>query len=222
MTGRRVVDLSHPIRDDMPAGPWTPRPRVIEYISRGSPSEWAPAGSRFVMEQVILAGSTGTFLAAPFRFHPEGPDVAGVPLERLFDVPIAVVRATGTRAIGPEAFAGRDDLAGAAVLVHTGHARHWDTDAYFMSAPHLTAAAVEHLLAVRPRVVGIDSQNIDDGTDPAKPAQHRLLGAGIALLERMTGLDRVPERGALLRVLPTPVAGVGAFPVRPVAIVGAA
>ncbi len=44
------------------------------------------------------------------------------------------------RAIGPEAFAGRD-VAGKAVLVRTGWDMHWGTPAYLSGHPFLTAAA---------------------------------------------------------------------------------
>ena len=44
-----------------------------------------------------------------------------------------------------------------------------------------------------------------------------VLGNGIPLLERLTNLDRLPDRGARLTALPAPVRGLGSFPVRAVA-----
>ena len=79
------------------------------------------------------------------------------------------------RAIGADAFDGHE-LAGLAVLVHTGHDRHWRTDAYATDAPFLTLAAVERLVAEGAAIVGIDSINIDDLADKARPAHSLLLG----------------------------------------------
>ena len=218
-TGRRLIDLSHVISDNMLTNPWVPKPRVTEFISRDQSHSFCTDGVSYLMAQVSMPGSTGTYMDAPYQFHEDGADMTTVPLEQLFDIPIVVVRVTDQKEIGPELFEGRGDLTGAAVLVNTDHARHWGTGEFFKDSPYLTAEAVEYLLSVEPLVVGIDSQNIDNGTDKAKPAQHLLLGAGIVLLECLNRLGEVDETGARLRVLPTPIQGMGSFPVRPVALV---
>ena len=82
---------------------------------------------------------------------PTGPDVAGLALERLVGVPAVVVRVLGLDAVGAEALPPAERLAGHAVLVHTGHARHWGSERYLgPAAPHLTAAAVDALVAAGP------------------------------------------------------------------------
>ncbi|MGW5055328.1 cyclase family protein [Actinokineospora sp. NPDC004072] len=216
---RRLLDLSHPIEHDMMTHPWLQKPMISEFLSRDQSASFTTDGVTFQMEVISLPGSTGTYLDAPFQFHVEGPDVSEVDLEQVFDVPITVVRVPGAVAIGAEPFERAGELAGAAVLVDTGHARHWGTGAFFKDSPYLTREAVDFLLAAKPALVGIDSQNIDNGADKTKPAQHNLLGAGIVLLECLASLAEVPERGARLRVLPTPIRGAGSFPVRPVAVV---
>ena len=75
------------------------------------------------------------------------------------------------------------------------------------------------LLDAKPGIVGVDSQNIDSGTDTSKPAQNLLLGADIYLLECLTRLDQLPDTSARLTVLPAPIAGVGSFPVRAIAVI---
>ncbi|GAA1953615.1 cyclase family protein [Amycolatopsis minnesotensis] len=219
LTGTRVIDLSHVISNGMITHPWLQRPVVNEFVTRDQSAAFSAAGVTFQLEVISMPGSTGTYLDAPFQFHVDGPDVSAVPLARLFDIPIVVVRVPDGRAIGAGPIRAAGDLRGAAVLVHTGHSRFWGEGAFFRDSPYLTADAVAELVSAEPLVVGIDSQNIDDGTDKAKPAQHRLLGADIALLECLNRLHEVPDRGAWLRVLPTPVRGAGSFPVRPVAVI---
>jgi hypothetical protein len=53
--------------------------------------------------------------------------VAELALERLVDVPILVIRASGRAAVGPEVLEDSGALWGKAVLVHTGWSRHWGT-----------------------------------------------------------------------------------------------
>jgi kynurenine formamidase len=220
---RSIIDLSYSISHDMLCHPWMPKPRITEFISREQSASFLAPGVTFALTQVELCGNTGTYIDAPSQFHVDGADVAGLSLDRLLDVPITVVRIKPDelpdgRSIGPEAFAGLD-AAGHAVLVHTGHDRHWGTGGFFKDSPFLTADAVQALLAARPGIVGVDSQNIDSGTDNSKPAQNLLLGADIYLLECLTHLDQLPDTGARLTVLPTPIAGIGSYPVRAIATV---
>ena len=69
--------------------------------------------------------------------------------------------------------------------------------------------------------LGIDSLNIDNPNDPARPAHRGLLGAGIPVIEHLTNLWSVPGGGARLIALPAPVRGMASFPVRAVAVAGA-
>ena len=133
-----------------------------------------------------------------------------------------LVRATGVegRAIDHESFL-PVDVRGKAVLVHTGWDRHWRTDAYFEGHPHLTAAAAAYLVEQGAALVGIDSYNIDDVSGGERPVHSILLGAGIPIVEHMTGLDQLPIQGFRFTAAPPKVRGMGTFPVRAFALLGA-
>ncbi|MEU7742767.1 cyclase family protein [Nonomuraea sp. NPDC049158] len=221
MTGRkRLIDIGHTVSHEMLTHPWMPKPLVNEYITREQSASFLSPGVTFALSQISLPGNTGTYLDAPFQFHVDMSDVARLPLERLVDVPVVVIRIDtaslpGGREIGPEIFEGRD-LTDKAVLLHTGHSRSWGTGAFFQDSPYLTADAAKLLVDIHPGIFGADTQNIDSGTDQSKPAQNLLLGADIYLLECVSRrIEEVPETGALLTVVPTPVEGMGSFPVRP-------
>ena len=215
---RVLVDLSHPIVAGMTTYPGLPGPTVETHVSREESAARMAPGVSFHIARLSMVANTGTYVDAPFHFHDTGPDVAALALERLVDVPAVVVDATDRLAVGADAFAGLD-LAGVAVLVRTGWSRHWGTDAYLSSDnPHLTADAVDLLVGAAPALVGIDSLNIDAVTDTSRPAHHRLLGAGIPVVEHLTALDALPPRGARVTVLPAPVVGMGTMPVRAVAV----
>lgn len=215
---RTVVDLSHPIVDGMTTFPGLPAPRVSTHVSRADTAARMAEGVSFHIGRIDMVANTGTYLDAPFHFHAEGVDIAGLSPERLVDVPAVVVDATGVTAVSAELFAGLSP-AGEAVLVHTGWSRHWGTQHYFEGSPYLTRDAIEALVAAGVALVGIDALNIDDVDDLSRPAHHGLLGAGIPIVEHLTNLDQLPARGARLTVLPPPVVDIGTMPVRAVAVV---
>jgi arylformamidase len=68
-------------------------------------------------------------------------------------------------------------------------------------------------------VVGIDCLNIDSIADGARPVHTTLLGAGIPIVEHMTGLAAVPD-GARFYAVPPRIEGMGTFPVRAFAVAG--
>ena len=130
-----------------------------------------------------------------------------------------VVRAMGRagRALDSEVFRGWE-LKGKAVLVHTGWDVHWRTERYGTGHPFLTRGAAEHLVAAGAALVGIDSLNIDDAADGARPVHSILLAAGIPIVEHLCSLDELPNAGFRFYAVPPRVKGMGSFPVRAFAV----
>ena len=216
-----IVDLAHEIVPGMTTYPGLAAPELRVAISRETSADRLGTGVSFEIETMTLLGNTGTYVDSPYHFHADRADLARLPLERLVNVSVVVVRASGERAVTAQHLGDPGRLWGKAVLVHTGWARHWGTAAYLeLSCPHLTADAVAVLVDANVAVVGIDSLNIDDPTDPRRPAHHGLLGADIPIIEHLTNLDALPDTGARLTALPAPIRGMASFPVRAVAVVG--
>lgn len=217
-----IVDLSHEIVAGMMTYPGLAAPEMRVAISRESSAARLGTGVSFEIEAMTLLGNTGTYVDSPFHFHADRADLARLPLERLVNVPIVMVRASGERAVTAGHLGDPGRLWGTAVLVHTGWARRWGTAAYLeLSCPHLTSDAVEVLVDANVALAGIDSLNIDDPADQARPAHHGLLGADIPIIEHLTNLDVLPDTGARLTALPAPIRGMASFPVRAVAVVSA-
>jgi len=218
---RRLIELSHVITDGMTTYPGLPGPEITTHMSyEDSRGRYAP-GTEFAIHRISLVGNTGTYVDSPFHRYPDGTDLAGLPLSSVADLAIVVVRlasAEDGRAIGPRALDAVDP-AGAAVLLHTGWDRHWGTAEYGAPAPYLTREAAQRLVDGGAALVGIDSVNIDDTADGERPAHSILLAAGVPVLEHLTGLHRVPVRGARLHAAPPLIRDFGTFPVRAYAIV---
>ena len=167
-----------------------------------------------------MVANTGTYLDAPFHRHETGHDLSQLDLAQLSNLPAVVVRQPFAQglAVDASAFAGLE-LAGRAVLVHTGWDRHWRSEAYFENHPFLTEAAAELLAVGGVALVGIDSHNIDDTRCRSRPVHTILLGSDIPICEHLTRLDQVPDAGFRFSAVPPAIVGMGTFPVRAHALV---
>ena len=213
-----LIDLSHTVEHGMVTYKGLPAPIICDYLSReASRARYAP-GTEFHIGKIEMVSNTGTYIDSPFHRYADGMDLSELPLERLADLDAVVVRVpAGQRSIGREWFEPLE-VRGKAVLVATGWDRHWRTDHYFDGHPFLTASAAQFLREAGATLVGIDSLNIDDTADLARPVHSVLLAAGIPIVEHLRGLGAVPEVGARFFAVPTKVKAFGTFPVRAFAL----
>ena len=221
MADRRFIDVSHTVEDGLITYKGLPAPIVCDFISReASRAHYAP-GTEFHIGKIEMVANTGTYIDAPFHRYVEGKDLAELPLSSIANLDGVVVRVDVSRekAIGEEAFRGCD-VAGKAVLVHTGWSKHWRTDPYFEDHPFLTKGAALHLRDAGAALVGIDSLNIDDTTDGRRPVHTILLGHDIPVVEHLTNLDGLPDEGFRFFAVPVKVKALGSFPVRAFGVVG--
>ncbi len=213
-----LIDLSHTVEHGMVTYKGLPAPIICDYLSReASRARYAP-GTEFHIGKIEMVANTGTYVDSPFHRYADGLDLSQLPLERLANLDTVLVRVpAGQRQIGPDYFEGLE-VAGKAVLVATGWDQHWRTDQYFEGHPFLTAGAAHYLREAGAAMVGIDSLNIDDTADLARPVHSTLLGAGIPIVEHLCGLDALPENGARFFAVPVKVKNFGTFPVRAFAL----
>jgi kynurenine formamidase len=211
----RLVDLSHLIVDGMTTYKGLPGPRICDFWTREDSAAHYDDGSSFQIGRIDMIANTGTYLDAPFHRFEDGADLAGIALDDLAGLPGIVVRQPWESGLMVDTarFEGMD-VAGKAVLVHTGWDRHWGTDAYFHDHPFLTAEAAQLLVNRGVRLVGIDSHNIDDTRTLGRPVHTALLGAGILICEHLTELGKLPDEGFAFTAVPPRIEGMGTFPVR--------
>ncbi len=199
--------------------PGLPGPVITDHLSRAASRSHYDEGVEFQIGRIEMVSNTGTYVDSPWHRWADGVDLAGLPIERLADVDGVLIDAR-TRAVGADELAGRE-LAGRAVLVRTGWDRFWRTERYGDPiAPHLTPEAAEVLVAAGAAIVGIDSVNIDDISHGSRPVHSALLGAGIPIVEHLTGFDAlVAVERFRFSAVPVPVIGMGTFPVRAYAVI---
>jgi arylformamidase len=215
----KFIELSHIVEAGMMTYTGLPGPVISDHMSREDSVSHYTEGTTFQIGKIEMVANTGTYIDAPFHRYAEGTDLSGLEMASIADLDGIVFRtARGARSIDRHVFENRN-LAGRAVLIHTGWDRYWRTDAYFENHPFLTRDAAEYLEASGAALVGIDSLNIDDTDDGTRPAHSILLQANIPIVEHMCNLDALPGTGFKFFAVPAPVKGMGSFPVRAFALI---
>lgn len=219
MEEKGIVDLSHVIEDGMTTYPGLPGPHICDFWTREASASNYDDGSSFQIGRIDMVANTGTYLDAPFHRYADGADLADLGLASLACLPGIVVRRPWEAGLSTDrAHLETLDVRGKAVLIHTGWDRHWRTKAYGLDHPFLTDGAADWLVENGARLVGIDSNNIDDTRARARPVHSKLLAAEILICEHMTGLAGLPDQDFRFFAVPPKVRGMGTFPVRAYAV----
>lgn len=207
------IDLTMAVSGGIPAFPGSPRPHVIPWETID--------GDGYNLELVFMSSHTGTHVDAPRHFVRRGATVDRIPPSRLVCEAV-VAGLDGRDASTPITWA---DIAaavpgpempgpGEALVIRTGWSDRPGRDSYFEACPGLSAGAARRIASLRPALVGIDSPSIDAGGAASFPAHKALLGAGIPIVENLTGLTGVRSGRFLLAVLPLKLEGGTGAPAR--------
>ena len=213
----KLIDVSHTIEHEMITYKGLPAPLICDYLTRERSRQLYAPGTEFQIGKIEMIANTGTYVDSPFHRYEHGKDLSQLPLSSLANLEAVVIHTT-RRAVDAAQLKGHD-VGGKAVLVHTGWSHHWRTDQYFEGNPYLTAAAATYLRDEGAIMVGIDSLNIDDTADLARPAHTILLGADIPIVEHLTNLHSLPDNNFRFFAVPVKVKAFGTFPVRAFGII---
>jgi arylformamidase len=220
-----IVDLGHELYSGMPCHAakitafWT----VDDFESTRRTSQGRRALHNKMM---LLSEHTGTHLDAPSHFDETGLSVEHVPLQNLIlpghlldlchkreyepiephDL-IDAERASG-KAIGP----------GTAVVLRTGQDVNWGTEDFFTKRPYVTAAGAQWLVDRGITLFCTDLIAIDDPHQWWEPTHTAFLKGGVPMVQQLNNLERLIGREFTFIVLPLPMRGGTASPVRPVAL----
>ena len=211
--GSGPIDLTMTVSEDLPAFPGSPSPHVIPWETI--------ADDGYNLELVFMSTHTGTHIDAPRHFVRRGATVDRIPPSRLVCEAV-VLGLAGRDASMPitwsdvAAAAPQSGLPapGEALVIRTGWSDRTERDSYFGRCPGLSADAARRIASLRPALVGIDSPSIDAGNASSFPAHKALLGAGIPVVENLTGLMKIRTERFRLAVLPLKLGGGTGAPAR--------
>ena len=187
---RRVIDISVPNAPGMHVYPGDPVPRIepVRQIARGDVCN---------LSHLAMGSHTGTHVDAPYHFLGDGPRLGDVPFDRMIGEAL-VADLRGRAAVDAAAL---DDVplrAGDILLCRTDNSERWASPEFRRDFTYLTEDAAALLVARGVRAVGMDYLSIERFGSENFPVHHRLLGAGVFVIE---GLDlRAVEPGRYLLV----------------------
>lgn len=213
-----LIDLSHVIENGLITYKGLPAPLICDYLSREESKKFYEEGTTFQIGKIEMVSNTGTYVDCPFHRFEHGKDLSEVELEKFAEIEGIVIHVPFAEklAITPAELQGYD-VAGKAVLMHTGWDIHWNTDKYYEHHPYLTQDAATFLKEAGAKLIGIDSHNIDNTEGRTRPVHATLLGAEILIVEHMCNLGALPDEGFKFSAVPPKFKGVGTFPVRAMA-----
>ena len=216
-----LVDLSHDFADGMPGFRIEEDGGTVEFTAEVGPfrthEEMAhhyAEGVSFEISEMRFQTSVGTYLDSPYHRYPDRRDVGALSLSEVVRPGVAVDArgAEPGQAVGPEVLPDAD-LAGRTVLFCFGWDDHWGTEQYY-EYPFVSEAVVDELLEREVALVGVDTLNVDDHRDPARPVHSRLLAEDVLIVENLANVDAVLGEPFRFFAAPLKAIGTAAMPVR--------
>ena len=203
------IDLSMPVYSGMPVYPEDPAVRIELVLSHEE--------HQLQVSRLVMGSHTGTHLDAPRHYYASGAAVDQLALDQL--ITSALVASCPWQA-GQLLDLTSLDLSlyqpGDALLLHTGWDQLAGTDQYYAGMPLFAAGSTDFLLSLGIRLLGLDLPGVCEFAEPLQPpAMHlALLGAGIALVECLVGLQALVGKRVDFQALPLRLAGCDGSPVR--------
>lgn len=206
--GRTPIDITAPLSDDTPVFPGDPTIRItpVRSLERGDP---------YRLSAIAMGSHSGTHLDAPSHFLPGGPPVDQADLTLLNGRVLVVRIAQEIRQIGALEVSGIP--AGTRrVLFATANSDRWAREErFFPDYVALTPEGADALVGKGVGLVGVDAPSVERDASMQFPVHHRLLGAGIWILEGVR-LQGVAGGTHELGCLPLRLVGVDGSPCRAV------
>ncbi len=210
-----MIDLTLEISTKLPRFPGTPKTEFIPWAKNDFDG--------YNLELLFLSSHSGTHIDAPFHFIENGLKIDKIPLDRLVnDAVLCKLKKRAGETITKEDIVEFENKDGkiqpnSILIFSTGWVKNLYKENYFAKNPGLSVSAARYLVAKKINMVGIDSPNIDLGSDSKFSAHHKLLGNDILILENLCNLEKISKTHFKIIVLPLKLKGATGSPVRAVA-----
>jgi arylformamidase len=210
----RSIDLTHVVRPGMTVFPGTESP-VFEVGASIDTEGYAE-------KRITLFTHTGTHMDAPAHILAGAKTLDQFPIEKFSGRACIVdVRSIETGKIGVEVLEARAEAIEKSefVILRSDWSRFWDSDAYFLHFPVLSAEAARWLVGAGIKGVGLDMISVDEVDSTEFVIHHILLGAELVIVENLTNLEELPDSVFSFHCFPLRIEAADGSPVRAVATV---
>jgi arylformamidase len=204
---RRVIDVSVPNGPGQHFYPGDPEPRIepVRRIAQGDVCN---------LSLLHMGSHTGTHVDAPYHFLKDGPRLGEVSLDRMVG-PCLVADLRGRRTIDAAALRDVAVEAGDILLCRTDNSAKWAAPAFQRDFAFVARDAADWLVEREVRALGWDYLSIEEFGSADFPVHHRLLGAGVFVIEGLD-LGRVAPGRYYLVCLPLKFPDLDGAPARAV------
>jgi kynurenine formamidase len=207
---RTVVDLTHTITPEMPVYPGTAPPTLHQANTVEQ--------NGFAETRLGMHSHTGTHVDAPAHMVAGAATLAQLDAGHFVGCACAI-DVSGRAAIDTSALQAHAGLIEGCdfVLLHTGWSRYWGESRYFDGFPVLSTDAARWLTRRGLKGIGVDTISVDPVSATVFGNHLELFGAGLVIVENLTGLDALVGQTFLFSCLPLKLDVVDGSPVRAVA-----
>lgn len=175
----------------------------------------------YVLSDITFSSHVGTHVEFPYHHWQEGADAANYPLENLIGEAVVLDfshKKNGEEITLEEVQAQAHRIReGDMIFIRTDMDRYFRTERW-NEQPYLAVEALEWLMATfHPPVIGTDAAGFEvPGTD-IQPNHLKMFQNNVAMVESATNLAAIGEDRVTVFILPLPIEGIDACPVRIVA-----
>lgn len=175
----------------------------------------------YVLGEVTFCTHVGTHIEAPYHHVKDGKDIAELEVHKLIGNCVVLDFHTKEHRnpITLEELKKYDNeiREGDIVFIRTGMDKLYGTDRW-NEMPYLTEEANSWLINKKIACLGMDSAGLEVPDTDYQPNHTALFGAGIPQIESLTNLEKIENGKYLVIILPLPIKGLDASPLRVVAI----
>ncbi len=166
----KIVDLSHPLTNDLPCYPGD-QPFVLETAVSGN----------VTVSKMMTSLHVGTHIDVPLHMLKNQETLDSFSLDR-FMGQAQVIEDTSPSSL--------DTIEeGDIVLLRTGYSKRFYYPNYYQDFPRLNEAFVDCLIEKKIKMLGLDTPSPDDAP---YPIHQKLLSKGIFIIENLTQLEELP------------------------------
>lgn len=169
----------------------------------------------FEITQITLQCAVGTYLDSPYHRYEGMNSIEDISISDTVGEGI-IIDARGLKAW--EEFDNLDrikfyDIKNKIVLINFGWDKHFGNEEYH-AYPFISEKIIKHLVKNKPKVVGVDTINIDSSKNLSRPAHSILLKDNILIVENLVNLDKLHHKKFKFYSVPVKIESCTSFPVR--------
>jgi arylformamidase len=221
MKKNTIIEMSHrmiPQKENFQLQRWTYDVTTLLPDVKHRPDIW------YVLSDFLMSSHMGTHIEFPFHHYKEGQDAADFPIDKLIGpgVVLDFRHKKGGDSMTLEevkkADSGRIKKGDMIWIRQDADKRFRQKD--WAEYAHLTPDAMAYLMSFDPPIIGTDGTGFEvPGTD-YQPNHLAMFKKGIGMVESACNLGEIGKDRALFFILPLPIEGADACPVRIIAIKG--